>query len=327
MSAGASQAGAELFDGLRRSCAEVAARARSVRLLPEALEQLAERLCAERPPPPDLDPAHRALERPEDTVAFVLTLDAVNFGSGWFPVLRKAPGRSGYRTIAEALRRRFDAEGPWDAAALQTLRAEDCARLFGQLGNREAEELMELFSRALRELGAFLAERHAGRFAGPVERAGGAAERLVVELARMPLYRDVARYQELCIPFYQRAQITVSDLAAAFGGRGLGRFEDLGRLTLFADNLVPHVLRMHGVLRYEAELAARIRAEQPIAVGSPEEVEIRAVALHAVEALVAACRGRGWAVNASRLDHLLWSEGQSPAIKAEPRHRTRCTFY
>ncbi len=40
-----------------------------------------------------------------------------------------------------------------------------------------------------------------------------------------------------------------ADLAAAFRGQGPGRFRDLDRLTLFADNLVPHVLRREGVLR------------------------------------------------------------------------------
>ena len=39
--------------------------------------------------------------------------------------------------------------------------------------------------------------------------------------------------------FYKRAQIVASDLALA----GVAEFDDLDRLTIFADNLVPHVLR------------------------------------------------------------------------------------
>ena len=47
--------------------------------------------------------------RPARTrAAFWLTLDAINFGSGWFPTLRKRPGQTGYRTIAAGIRRRFD---------------------------------------------------------------------------------------------------------------------------------------------------------------------------------------------------------------------------
>ena len=48
--------------------------------------------------------------------AFWLTLDAINFGSGWFPTLRKRAEPTGYRTIAAGMQRRFDAGGPWTAA-------------------------------------------------------------------------------------------------------------------------------------------------------------------------------------------------------------------
>ena len=52
--------------------------------------------------------------------------------------------------------------------------------------------------------------------------------------------------------FWKRAQITANDLALA----GVAEFPDLDRLTIFADNLVPHVLRVDGVLRYD-DLARR----------------------------------------------------------------------
>ena len=41
----------------------------------------------------------------------MLTLDAINFGSGWFPTLRKRAGRSGYFTIACALTEHVPARG------------------------------------------------------------------------------------------------------------------------------------------------------------------------------------------------------------------------
>ncbi len=316
-----------LFDRIRAACAEVAGRARHVRIDAPALDALAERLAREGAPPPSLDPARESLGGDAETVAFVLTLDTINFGSGWFPHLRKRPGCSGYLTIAGALREHFERAGPWSVAELERLEAADLARLLDQPLEPPVDELMALFARALRDLGRFLRESHAGRFEGPVEAADGSAERLVRDLASMPLYRDVERYEELEVPFYKRAQITVSDLALAFGGEGPGRFRDLERLTLFADNLVPHVLRMEGVLRYAPALAERIDREETIPLGSAEEVEIRAVALHAVEELVAGCLRRGFATSAHELDHRLWDRGQAPEIKAVPRHRTRCTFY
>jgi hypothetical protein len=51
------------------------------------------------------------------------------------------------------------------------------------------------------------------------------------------------------------------------------------------------------------------------------------VAVEAVERLVAALAERGRPTTAHALDGLLWNAGQSPEIKARPRHRTRCTYY
>ena len=58
--------------------------------------------------------------------------------------------------------------------------------------------------------------------------------------------------------FYKRAQIAASDLALG----GVAEFGDLDALTIFADNLVPHVLRCEGVLVYDEGLAAHIDAER-----------------------------------------------------------------
>src|SRR5690606_5243227 len=98
-------------------------------------------------------------------------------------------------------------------------------------------------------------------------------------------------------------------------------------LTCFADNLVPHVLRHEGVLRYAPALAERIAREELLPSGAPEEVEIRAAGVHAVERLVEAIRAAGGHATAHAIDMALWRRGQDPAIKAHPRHRTRCPFY
>ncbi len=117
--------------------------------------------------------------------------------------------------------------------------------------------------------------------------------------------------------FYKRAQIVPSDLALA----GVAEFDDLDRLTIFADNLVPHVLRCDGVLVYDEPLAARIDAGEILPPGGPER-EIRACALHACE-LIAQRTG----VPPRAIDGWLWNRGQAPAYKARPRHRCRTVFY
>lgn len=335
-----------LFATIRDRAAAVVACARSVRVDPVALEDLAKRLHAEFAPGPVCtpglwdpgawDPGICHVGTPASRLAYVFTLDAINFGSGWFPRLRKRAGRSGYFTVALGLKDRFDALGPWSAEALQALGPADLAHVTGQtLDDPEVEQLMTLYARALQELGGFLGARYGGRFEGLVEEAAGSAEAMVALLARMPLYRDVARHpgpggphdEPLEVPFYKRAQITVADLARAFAGEGPGRFEDLDDLTAFADNLVPHVLRMEGVLRYAPDLARRIDAGELLRAGSPEEVEIRAGGLHGVELLVGALRRAGTHAVAHEVDMLLWQRGQQPAMKAHPRHRARCPYY
>ncbi len=92
---------------------------------------------------------------------------------------------------------------------------------------------------------------------------------------------------------------------------------------MFADNLVPHVLRLDGVLRFEPSLTQRIDRAQLIPHGSPEEVEIRACALQAVELIVAQRDD----LTAVKVDELLWRRGQRARYKDRPRHRSRCTAY
>ena len=129
------------------------------------------------------------------------------------------------------------------------------------------------------------------------------------------------------MPFFKRAQLTAADLALAFSGEGPGRFEDLDHLTIFADNLVPHVLRIDHILEYSKDLRTRIEAGDLIAAGSREEIEIRACALHAVELIKAALSASGQTINAMALDFLLWNRGQQGTYKSIPRHRTRTIFY
>lgn len=319
-----------VFEEVRAAARAVAERAHGVHIEPERLRVFAREvaLASASATPTVWDPAHHHVGDVASTVAFVLTLDAVNFGSGWFPHLAKRPGCSGYLTIATCLKDRFEREGPLLAAELRALDAGACFALFEQdPANREIATLMEHFARSLHDLGRQVEHQFGGRFEALVAAAGGRAEALVRELVEMPLYRDVSDYDGLRVPFYKRAQITVMDLATAFEGRGPGAFRDLDALTCFADNLVPHVLRVEGVLRYDPALLQRIERGALLAPGSREEVEIRAVGLHAVEQMVDAIRAEGGETTAGRLDQALWSRGQRPEIKAHPRHRCRSTFY
>ncbi len=301
---------------LRLACAAVAGRAQHVAIEPAEIAAYAAALPLDAPAPAPDPEAHLLDGDRERQAAFWLTLDAINFGSGWFPTLRKRPGRSGYFTVASGIRERFAAAGPWPPEALTKISASEIAATLGQDPDHE---LMELFARSLRDLGAHVTEQHHGRFAAVADHAGGSAVALAGYLGQWDSFADTSNYDELLVPFLKRAQIAAADLARA----GVAAFGDLDGLTAFADNLVPHVLRLDGILRFDPELIGRIERQALIEHGSAEEVEIRACAVHAVELLVAQ-RADSCAAD---IDQLLWCRGQGPRYKAAPRHRSRCTAY
>jgi hypothetical protein len=317
-----------VLEQVRIACAMVAAQARYVHIEHDRIASYAASLPLEQVRRPEHDAPTHYLGHGADTVAFFVTLDAINFGSGYFPFLRKRAGMSGYFTVATALKERFEREGPLTADQLSALTLEDCAHIFGQdLASVPMRELMQLFTTSLNELGDYLNEHFGGSFTALVERAEHSVEQLAALLIQMPSFNDVAHYQGRNVPLFKRAQITGADLWIAFGGEGWGRFDDLERLTIYADNLVPHVLHVDGVLRYEPELVERITRGELIEAGSEEEIEMRACAIHTVELLVAALRGHTPPVYAMHLDFLLWNRGQQARYKDVPRHRTRTIFY
>ena len=85
------------------ACKAVADGANFVRIERDLAPSYAVSLPLEQATAPQLDPNRHYFGNPYDTVAFFLTLDAINFGSGYFPHLGKRPGMSGYFTAAASL--------------------------------------------------------------------------------------------------------------------------------------------------------------------------------------------------------------------------------
>jgi hypothetical protein len=299
-----------LPDVIRRACEQVAERARHVRIEHDRIAEYASALPAQSPPAPDLAPGASDEER----AAFSLQLNAVNFGSGWFPTLRKPAGLSGFRTVEAGLK----ARGPWTAQELTRLDATEVAATFG--GQDPKHPLMGQFAHALQKLGKRVLANHGGSFLEFARLGNGSAVALVDRLARMPTWHDFSLYDgRIIVPFFKRAQLAAADLHL----QGIAPADDIAALTLFADNLVPHVLRLDGVLVFDDDLVARIDRGELIEHDSPEEIEIRACAVHAVELLVAA----HGATTATAVDNTLWHRGGAPRYKAHPRHRSRSTAY
>jgi hypothetical protein len=314
-----------VLDEIRAAARAVTERAELVRLVPDGVARVVELLDAE-PPRPTYPGAY--FRGPDaDTAAYVVTLETLNFGSGWFDHLRKRPGCSGHFTVAASLTDLALSGRLWDAPALTAVDAGECAAVFGQDPAGPVADLMALFATALNDLGRLVLDRYDGSATALVEAAGQSAERLLLLLDAMPFFRDVGELDGLTVPFYKRAQICSATLALAFDGQGLGRFGDLDRLTMFADNLVPHVLWCEGAVDLDTDLAAAIAAGDVLPTGGREEIELRAAAVDAVERIVAGLRERGRSVTAMAVDEALWARGQRPAYKARPRPRIRTTAF
>jgi hypothetical protein len=300
-----------LPDEVRAACARVAERAGQVRIESAAIAGYAAEL--ERPP---ADDGTRFAADPETAAAFAICMNAINFGSGWWPTVRKRTGHSGYATMAAGLGERFEAEGPWSAVELAAIEPPAIAAVLGQ---DPGHPLMAQFAAALRDVGAHLEREHGGRFLGPVE-AADSIPALAGTFAGWKSFADVSTYEGREVPFYKRAQIAAADLHRA----GLADLPGFDRLTAFADNLVPHVLRVDGILELEPELLGRIEAEGLLDHGSPGEVELRACAVHAVELIAAATGG---ARPPAEVDSALWNRGRGQHYKSLPRPRSRNTAY
>ena len=278
-----------LCDSVRAHCAEIAANARDVAIHDVDFD------------PGNvsgLDPELHFLEGPPDDVArYVLILDTINFGSGWFGELQVTTDG-----LTKQLTEHARAERPWTPDQLRALEAPTVG---ATLGMPAGHQLTRLYATALNQLGAFLGHR-------PLDQVlGDSAEDLAERLAReMPFFDDVG--------FYKRAQIAANDLHLA----GVVAYPDIDRLTIFADNLVPHVLRLDGVLRYSDELARRIDMGLALTAGGEFERELRGCAVHACERLA-----RELGVAPRLLDNWLWNRGVDPPYSERPAHIAHTVYY
>src|SRR5690349_6849887 len=122
----------DILDQVRCGCKEVAEQAKLVHIDKARIPTYAASLPLDRIEQPEHDAATHYLSHGDDTAAFFVTLDAINFGSGYFPHLAKRPGMSGYFTIASSLNDHYHQHGPMSANTLARFSVDDCTRLFGQ---------------------------------------------------------------------------------------------------------------------------------------------------------------------------------------------------
>ena len=121
-----------LFQQVRTSCRTVAEQAASVFINHNRISSYAEWLPLDEDVRFSPDPSYHYLGHGDDTVAFFLTLNAINFGSGYFPCMLKRNSMSGYFTVASCLNDHFMEKGPFTARQLAEITTDDCICIFHQ---------------------------------------------------------------------------------------------------------------------------------------------------------------------------------------------------
>lgn len=287
--------------GVRAACRRVTEEALEVRVGPldAALDALRERAV------PRWD--RRRHYSGDRLVEYVLVLDTLNF-SFW-------GSNRGYWQLAGSLGEAFARGDPlWEPARLRELDAAGLAAVIGDF------PIPERRVAALHEL-ADLADREAaGRLDGLVPPS---APELAGFLSRnLESFRDVATYGDFEVPLLKRAQIAAADL---WGSEAIA-FPDVDELTCFPDYKLPQALRHLGALEYSDHLARKVDDWVELEPGDPEEVEIRAATVVAVEDLRDRLADLGRQLTAVEVDWMLWDLSQG-LFPVRPYHRVRTVFY
>jgi len=320
------------FPAIMETAEEVSAASREVRIDRRVLTAFAREQSSQTLSRPDWDPRYHYFDGTLKTVSYFLVLDSLNFcfwpeaGTDRWEIDYGGERLSGYYGLAAALKMAVESGQPvLDPEYLAALTPEGLKEI---LGGRGRLQLLEERRAILRETGQVLLKAFAGDPGHLLEAAAGSAVALVRLVAEaFSSFRDTACYDGRPVYFYKRAQILAADLHGAFGGRGWGAFQDLERLTAFADYKLPQVLRHLGILEYSAALARRVDRLELLEPGSPEEVEIRANTIWVVELIRQEMAALDRPVKAFEIDWLLWNLGQQDAFRQKPYHRTRTTYY
>lgn len=193
--------------------------------------------------------------------------------------------------------------------------------------------LLEERVKCLHEVGVVLLERFEGTFETVVKLAGNNAKTLLeLIVISFKCFQDQNVYKGQPVAYYKRAQILVGDVWACFQGQGLGQFNDLDEITMFADYRVPQTLLWYGVLEYSDSLNKKLKDQVVFANGDEEEQEIRGCSIQAVELLKEKInQKREDKVNSILIDHFLWDFRRKHAKEIEekgmPFHKVFCIYY
>ncbi|KAJ2747705.1 hypothetical protein GGI20_000354 [Coemansia sp. BCRC 34301] len=284
-------------------------------------------------------------------IEWIFVVDALNF-SFWssqacdkqYSVTLDGTTYRGYWTLCAAVNRALREGIPiTDARFCGSASDAELEHVFRGDAGKEAMPLLDSRLRVLREVGSVVVEKYGGRFANVVERAQGSARQLVdLVVSEFGCFRDEHSFRGQAVFMYKRAQILVADIWACFEGKGLGRFDDIDSVTMFADYRVPQALCHFGALSYSPRLLEHLRSSERavreegeipsllLPSGHEWEVEIRGNSIWAVELIRRHMEMEsGMRVNAILIDFYMWDYSKEFAKEMAdiPIHLTRSINY
>lgn len=206
-----------------------------------------------------------ALPKPEEAMPFkgsdhsesamwCFLVDALNF-CFWPPLGKdkwqaQAPDgkwRGGYFGLIESLKKGIDQNRSWlDPVFLRVVKLEDVSRLLAGKGELQ---LLEERRIAINELGLGLTDHSS------VMKLINDAKNDVIKfvdsiIKTFPSFKDESEFNGRIVGFYKRAQILAMDLNLVLSQHGIIPFNNIERLTAFADYKLPQLFRDEGIFKY-----------------------------------------------------------------------------
>ena len=325
--------GSPVLDSLR----PVIEHSREVRTHVDKIVEVAHWMAYEELPMPDYQmPFDVGKGTADDVIDFVLTADCVDTAFTDFSTHVKFQvdyaGRhwSDSDALFACMKRAMDNGIPiLDGKFLAQVTRPELERIFA--ANIELPMLDEKMQ-VWHDVGAVLADKYDGRFHNFVkscpprlyDNGAGIIDRMVKEF---PRFNDVSPYDGATIKFYKLPQLGIWFVYSNLRKNNQFPLEDLGKMTAFADYIVPVALRILGIVSYSPELEHAINTYQMIPRDSRQEVEIRAHCIYATALLceeVNNIRPKDRQIIIPQIDARLWTHYHTTWW---PHHLTRTIMY
>lgn len=271
------------------------------------------------------------------SIDWIFFVDSINFcfwkpenETGW-----QVEGQTGYFALCAAVNRAMK-EGIkiYDPEYYSKITEDELKHVL-RSDTQVTIPLLEERLKCLHEVGTVLIQKFNSSFVNCVKQCNHSAKKLLQIICdNFPSYRDVASYKNHNVSLYKRAQILIGDIWACFRNEGLGKFDDMDEITMFADYRVPQSLIFYNVLEYSNELNDLLKRKVMLDNGNEMEVEIRGCSIHAVELLKKYVKEHSEfadVINSIVIDHFLWDFRRKHATQilkmGIPFHKTLCIYY